>query len=147
RRHNRQNPTNRNLARHRYLGIEGQKRKLVFAVFPTVKLARPRDASSSPGRPWSPFVLLLQTATQLYSPCYCQLCQRPRSRTMHNFKRAFKLALAHRFNVAVCVLTATIVAVLWGGNLTAVYPVVEIIMNDHALPDWIDQKSDEAQRE
>ena len=47
---------------------------------------------------------------------------------MHNFKRAFKLALAHRLNVAVCVVTATIVAVLWGGNLTAVYPVVEIIM-------------------
>ena len=39
----------------------------------------------------------------------------------------------------------TIIAVLWGGNLTAVFPVVEVIMNDHALPDWIDQKIAEAQ--
>jgi len=66
---------------------------------------------------------------------------------MHNFKRAFKIALGHRVNVVACVISAAIVAVLWGGNLTAVYPVVEVIMNDHALPDWIDQKSDEAQRE
>ena len=64
---------------------------------------------------------------------------------MHNFKRAFKIALRHRFNVVACVFTAAIVAVLWGGNLTAVFPVVEVIMNDHALPDWIDQKIDEAQ--
>ncbi len=66
---------------------------------------------------------------------------------MQNFKRAFKLALQHRLNVATCVFSAVVVAILWGGNLTAVYPVVEVIMNDHALPDWIDQKIDEAQRE
>ncbi|HEX4414682.1 MAG TPA: ABC transporter ATP-binding protein [Lacipirellulaceae bacterium] len=66
---------------------------------------------------------------------------------MHNFKRAFKIALQHRLNVATCVFTAVAVAILWGGNLTAVYPVVEVIMNNHALPDWIDQKIDESQRE
>ncbi len=66
---------------------------------------------------------------------------------MHNFKRALKIALAHRVNVVACVLTSAIIAVLWGGNLTAVFPVVEVIMNDHSLPDWIDQKVDEAKRE
>jgi ATP-binding cassette, subfamily B, bacterial MsbA len=66
---------------------------------------------------------------------------------MHNFQRALKIAFAHRINVVACVVSATVVAVLWGGNLTAVYPVVEVIMNDHALPDWIDQKIDEANQE
>src|SRR3954462_809139 len=66
---------------------------------------------------------------------------------MHNFKRAFKLALAHRVNVVACMISATVVALLWGGNLTAVYPVVEVIMNDHALPDWIDQKIDDANQQ
>src|SRR5262245_31715703 len=66
---------------------------------------------------------------------------------MHNFNRALKIALAHRLNVVTCILTATVVAILWGGSLTAVFPVVEVIMNDHALPDWIDQKIAEAQTE
>jgi subfamily B ATP-binding cassette protein MsbA len=66
---------------------------------------------------------------------------------MQNFSRALKLAFKHRVNIAICVFTAAIIAVLWGGNLTAVFPVVEVIMNDHSLPDWIDQKIDEAQHE
>lgn len=66
---------------------------------------------------------------------------------MHNFIRAFKLALAHRINVAACIGTSAVIAVLWGGNLTAVFPVVEVIMNDHALPDWIDLKISESQIE
>jgi ATP-binding cassette subfamily B protein/subfamily B ATP-binding cassette protein MsbA len=66
---------------------------------------------------------------------------------MHNFKRALRLALAHRINVVACIFTSAIIAVLWGGNLTAVFPVVEVIMNDHALPDWIDQKISEGRTE
>lgn len=66
---------------------------------------------------------------------------------MHNFSRALKVALAHRVNIAACVFTSAVIAVLWGGNLTAVFPVVEVIMNDHSLPDWIDQKIDESQTE
>ena len=66
---------------------------------------------------------------------------------MHNFNRALKLALAHRVNVVACVFTSAVIAVLWGGNLTAVFPVVEVIMNDHSLPDWIDQKIAESQTE
>ena len=66
---------------------------------------------------------------------------------MHNFTRAVKIAFTHRVNVAACVFTSAIIAILWGGNLTAVFPVVEVIMNDHALPDWIDLKVKEADRE
>ena len=44
-------------------------------------------------------------------------------------------------------LTSLAVAVLWGGNLTAVFPVVDVIMNDQSLPEWIDQKIAESDRE
>jgi ATP-binding cassette, subfamily B, bacterial MsbA len=66
---------------------------------------------------------------------------------MHNFKRALKVAIAHRINIAACIFTSAVIAVIWGGNLTAVFPVVEVIMNDHSLPDWIDLKIAESQTE
>ena len=66
---------------------------------------------------------------------------------MNSFGRALKLALAHRVNVLGCVLTSLAVAVLWGGNLTAVFPVVDVIMNDHSLPEWIDEKIAESDNE
>jgi subfamily B ATP-binding cassette protein MsbA len=66
---------------------------------------------------------------------------------MHNFSRALKLALDHKVNVAACICTSAVIAVLWGGNLTAVFPVVEVIMNDHSLPEWIDIKIAESQTE
>lgn len=66
---------------------------------------------------------------------------------MHNFKRVLKAAFAHRTNVVVIFLTSAIVALLWGGNLTVVFPIVEVIMNDHSLPEWVDQKADVARRE
>ncbi|MFO0791345.1 MAG: ABC transporter ATP-binding protein [Pirellulales bacterium] len=66
---------------------------------------------------------------------------------MPSFKRALKSAFAHRMNVVVIVFTSAVIAVLWGGNLTVVYPIVEVIMNDHSLPEWIDQKIEVANRE
>jgi ATP-binding cassette subfamily B protein/subfamily B ATP-binding cassette protein MsbA len=66
---------------------------------------------------------------------------------MRNFARALRIALTHRYNVAGCLLTSLVIAVLWGGNLTAVFPVVDIIMNDQSLPEWIDQKIAESDRE
>src|SRR5262245_11994852 len=66
---------------------------------------------------------------------------------MNSFGRAIKLALAHRANVLGCVLTACAVALLWGGNLTAVWPVVDVIMNDSSLPQWVDQKIVEGNKE
>jgi ATP-binding cassette subfamily B protein/subfamily B ATP-binding cassette protein MsbA len=44
-------------------------------------------------------------------------------------------------------LSSLVIAVLWGGNLTAVFPVVDVIMNDQSLPSWIDQKITESKRE
>ncbi|MGD9637191.1 MAG: ABC transporter ATP-binding protein [Pirellulales bacterium] len=66
---------------------------------------------------------------------------------MHHFSRALKLAFAHRFNVALCIISSLIVAVLWAGNLTAVWPVIDVIMNDSSLPEWVDQQVARSERE
>ena len=66
---------------------------------------------------------------------------------MSNFKRALKIAFAHRVNVVGCVFTSLVIAVLWGGNLTAVFWVVDVIMNDQSVPEWIDQKIAESEKE
>jgi len=66
---------------------------------------------------------------------------------MHHFGRALKMAFAHRWNVVGCLLTSLAVAVLWGGNLTAVWPVVDVIMNDSSLPEWVDQQIARSERE
>jgi ATP-binding cassette subfamily B protein/subfamily B ATP-binding cassette protein MsbA len=66
---------------------------------------------------------------------------------MNHFGRALKLAFRHRWNVVGCVLTSLVVAVLWGGNFTVVGPVVDVIMNDSSLPEWIDQQIASSNRE
>ncbi len=66
---------------------------------------------------------------------------------MNQFGRALKLAFRHRWNVVGCVLTSLIVAVLWGGNFTAIWPVVDVIMNDSSVPEWVDQQIADSDRE
>jgi ATP-binding cassette, subfamily B, bacterial MsbA len=66
---------------------------------------------------------------------------------MNHFGRALKLAFRHRWNVVGCMLTSLAVALLWGGNLTAVWPVVDVIMNDSSLPEWVDQQVTSSDRE
>jgi subfamily B ATP-binding cassette protein MsbA len=65
---------------------------------------------------------------------------------MNHFGRALKLALTHRVNVLGCILTSLGVALLWGGNLTAIFPIVEVVMNDHSFPEWIDQQVADSDR-
>lgn len=57
---------------------------------------------------------------------------------MSNFRRVLKLALAHRANVIACILTSLVVAVLWAGSLSAVFTVVDVVMRNMSLPEWVD---------
>ena len=66
---------------------------------------------------------------------------------MKNFGRALRLALHYRGTVLACLASGLLVAILWGGNLTAVYPVVDVIMTDRALPEWMDDQLAEHQEE
>jgi ATP-binding cassette subfamily B protein/subfamily B ATP-binding cassette protein MsbA len=66
---------------------------------------------------------------------------------MNNFARALRIAMAHRVNVVGCILTSLVIAVLWGGNLTAIFWVVDVVMNDQSVPEWVDQKIANSERE
>jgi ATP-binding cassette subfamily B protein/subfamily B ATP-binding cassette protein MsbA len=66
---------------------------------------------------------------------------------MKNFRRALKIASVHRLNMLACIATSVVIALLWGGNLTVVGPLVDVVMNDQSMPQWIDQKVEESNRE
>ena len=59
---------------------------------------------------------------------------------MSNFSRVLKIALKHRINVVACLATSLVVATLWAGSLSAVFAIVDVVMNDLSLPEWIDQQ-------
>jgi ATP-binding cassette subfamily B protein/subfamily B ATP-binding cassette protein MsbA len=48
--------------------------------------------------------------------------------------------------VAATLLCSFAVAVLWGGNITAIYPVVDVIMNNKSIPQYLDDKRDAAEK-
>ncbi len=48
-----------------------------------------------------------------------------------------RLALRHRLNIAGTVLSATAVAVLWGGNIGAVFPFMKVVFEEKSLQQWV----------
>ena len=57
---------------------------------------------------------------------------------MKHFSRALRLALRHPANVALCWVTSLLVAVFWAANLTAVWPIVDAVMQDQSIPGWLE---------
>jgi len=62
---------------------------------------------------------------------------------MSNFGRVVRLALRHRLSFIGAILCALAVGLLWGANITAVYPFVEVVFEGHSLHQWVDDKIDE----
>jgi ATP-binding cassette subfamily B protein/subfamily B ATP-binding cassette protein MsbA len=59
---------------------------------------------------------------------------------MTNFLRALRLALRYRWTFGWAVISAGIVAVLWGANIGTVYPFVEVVFQDQNLAEWADRE-------
>jgi subfamily B ATP-binding cassette protein MsbA len=59
---------------------------------------------------------------------------------MKNFRRIVALSFRHRFTVVASLVCSLAVAVLWGGNITAIYPVVDVIMNNKSVPQYLDEQ-------
>jgi ATP-binding cassette, subfamily B, bacterial MsbA len=59
---------------------------------------------------------------------------------MHNFRRALKLALRYRGRLAVSLACALVAAALWGLNIAALYPVLQLVDKKKNLQDWVDTK-------
>ncbi|MBX7164931.1 MAG: ABC transporter ATP-binding protein/permease [Pirellulales bacterium] len=59
---------------------------------------------------------------------------------MGNFGRALRLALTHRGVCVASLVCALLVGVLWGGNIAAVYPFVEVAFKGRSLQDWLHEE-------
>ncbi len=59
---------------------------------------------------------------------------------MDNFLRAIRLALQYRWTFAASVFCALMVGLLWGGNIGAVAPFVQVALEKQSLHDWVQQK-------
>ncbi|HEX6962124.1 MAG TPA: ABC transporter ATP-binding protein [Lacipirellula sp.] len=66
---------------------------------------------------------------------------------MNNFYRVIALSFRHKFTVAASLFCSLAVAVLWGGNITAIFPVVDIIMLNKSIPQYVDEKCVELEKQ
>jgi ATP-binding cassette subfamily B protein/subfamily B ATP-binding cassette protein MsbA len=58
---------------------------------------------------------------------------------MGNFARTTRLALKHYWTVAASIGCALVVAVLWSGNISFLYPLVEVVGKNQSLSQWVDE--------
>src|SRR5208283_5253461 len=65
---------------------------------------------------------------------------------MSNFGRVVRLALQYRLTFAGAIASALVVAVLWGANIGAVYPFVEVVFEGKSLQQWVDREIGKARR-
>ncbi len=56
--------------------------------------------------------------------------------TMKNLGRAIKQALRQRFTIIGIVLSSLAIAFFWGANIGAVYPFVEVVIQNKSMHDW-----------
>src|SRR6202790_2607101 len=56
---------------------------------------------------------------------------------MSNFRRALRRALRYRWTLVGSLLTAIVVALLWGANIGGLYPIVQVIFRGESLQKWI----------
>jgi subfamily B ATP-binding cassette protein MsbA len=56
---------------------------------------------------------------------------------MGNFARTLRLAARYRWTIVGAVICALLVAVLWGGNIGTIYPVVTVVFTGKRLDVWV----------
>ncbi|MEI8371229.1 MAG: ABC transporter ATP-binding protein [Planctomycetota bacterium] len=61
---------------------------------------------------------------------------------MKNFRRVLLMACCYRLTLLGAVLSALGVAVLWGGNIGAVYPFVKVILEGKSIQNWVADEVD-----
>ncbi len=59
---------------------------------------------------------------------------------MKDFVRVLRIALRHRMALMGCVLTSVIVALLWGTNIGALYPMVDVVFKGDGFPEYVNNK-------
>ncbi len=59
---------------------------------------------------------------------------------MHDFRRVLRLVAKRRWALTGCLGTSLFVAMLWGLNIGALYPMVEIVFKGDGVPGYVDQE-------
>ncbi len=65
---------------------------------------------------------------------------------MKNFGRVLRLAFRYRFTLAASIVCALGVAVLWGANIGAVFPFVQVAIKGETLQEWVQGEIRDAQQ-
>src|SRR6185369_86808 len=66
---------------------------------------------------------------------------------MKNFLRVVQVALRRRYTFIAAVACSIGVALLWGGNLAIIRPIIEIVFTDKQPHAWADGKVTDAQQQ
>ena len=66
---------------------------------------------------------------------------------MSNFYKAIRESLYLAPFVALATLCSVGIAVLWGGNITALAPVIEITLSNQSIQSWVEKRSDDLRSE
>ena len=64
--------------------------------------------------------------------------------SMANLMRAVRMALRFKYSLALSFVCSMLVATLWATNITAVFPVVEVVLNEKDIHDWVADETAEA---
>ncbi|HEX5445592.1 MAG TPA: ABC transporter ATP-binding protein [Pirellulales bacterium] len=65
---------------------------------------------------------------------------------MGNFARVVRLSLRYYWTVAASVICSLVVAVLWGGNIGFLYPIVEVVGMQQSLGQWVNASIETAHK-
>lgn len=65
---------------------------------------------------------------------------------MNNYARALRSTLEYPWTVAGTFVFSFLVAVVWGGNIGALYPVIQVAFQGRSLHAWLDDEIDESKR-
>lgn len=59
---------------------------------------------------------------------------------MKDFLRVLRIASRQRLALVGCVFTSLVIALLWGMNIGALYPLVEVVFKGDSLPSYLEQR-------
>ena len=66
---------------------------------------------------------------------------------MNGFARAVLMAIRYRLTFLGAVGSALLVALLWGGNIGTLYPIVQVVMDNDSLQGWVQREIEQTQAE
>ena len=64
---------------------------------------------------------------------------------MNHFVRVLRISARRRWAMSGVLFTSLLIAVLWGANISTLYPMVEVVFNGDSIADYVQKRMDTAQ--